>query len=294
MKKNPVVLGVDIGGTHITAALVDLQSRKVLPDTWTRQPVNTHGTKEEILQAWAETIEGAVTLIPDWSGAIGIAMPGPCDYEKGISLIKGQDKLDALYLGNIKNLLEERLPVHAEDIRMMNDAACFLKGEVYGGAARGFDHAIGLTLGTGVGTARYHAGTAADADLWHTSFRDGMAEDYFTSRWFRKRYLELSGEKVQGAKEVAEMAGTNPVASQVFEEYGEALGQFLVYFVGLDKPEVIVLGGNIANALPLFFPALEQVLNEKNIKIPVKKASLGEDASLIGAASCWEKEATEF
>lgn len=285
---NFLVTGVDIGGTHITAALVDLKARKVLADTWTRNAVNTQGTKEEIAEAWCLTIGGAVKNYPGCSGKMGIAMPGPCDYEKGVSLIKDQDKLDALYQINIKDLLASRLPVKAQDIRMMNDAGCFLKGEVYGGAAMGYKDAIGLTLGTGVGTARYHSGVAADADLWHVSFRDSMPEEYFTSRWFRRRYLELTGEKVKGAKEIAAVAGTNRVARQVFEEYGRTLGEFLEYFIRLDQPEVIVLGGNITHALSLFYPALEQELKRRNINIPVKKATLGEDAALIGAASSWE------
>lgn len=287
---HPVVLGVDIGGTHITAALINLESRKVVPEAWTRKQVNTHGSKEEIAEAWKETIEGALKASPVWAGKIGIAMPGPCDYEQGVSLIKDQDKLDALYRVNIKELLAEQLPVEQEDIRMMNDAGCFLKGEAYSGAAKGVKHAIGLTLGTGVGTARYHEGIAEDADLWHTPFRDSIAEEYFTTRWFKKRFLELSGKNVQGAKEIAAMADTNPLARQVFEEYGEALGQFLLYFIELDKPEVIILGGNITNALPLFYPAVEKVLQGQEIKIPIRKASLGEDASLIGAASCWERK----
>ena len=288
LEDKPVVLGVDIGGTHVTAALVDLQAKKVLPQTWTRTPLNTHGTKEEIINAWSSTIEEATKTNPQWSGKIGIAMPGPCDYEKGVSLIHDQDKLDALYQLNIKDLLAQSLNVKAQDIRMMNDAGCFLKGEVYSGAAMGYKDAIGLTLGTGVGTARYHDGIADDADLWHVPFRDSMPEEYFTSRWFRKRYFELTGEKVQGAKEIAAFADVNPVARQVFQEYGETLAEFLDYFVELDNPEVIVLGGNITNALSLFYTALKQELEERKINIPVKKATLGENASLIGAASSWE------
>lgn len=290
LEDNPVVLGVDIGGTHVTAALVDLQARKVLAHSWTRSPVNTHGTKEEIMRAWSSTIEEATKTNPLWSGKIGIAMPGPCNYEKGVSLIHDQDKLDALYQLNIKDLLAESLPVKAQDIRMMNDAGCFLKGEVYSGAAMGYKDAIGLTLGTGVGTARYHNGVANDADLWHIAFKGSMPEEYFTSRWFRKRYFDLTGEKVQGAKEIAAFADANPDARQVFQEYGETLAEFLAYFVELDNPEVIVLGGNITNALSLFYPALKQELEERKINIPVKKATLGEDASLIGAASSWEKK----
>jgi len=86
---------------------------------------------------------------------------------------------------------------------MKNDAGCFLQGEALGGAAKGFNDAIGLTIGTGIGTARFHKNVAEDADLWHASFRDGMTEDYISSRWFVKRYFEVSGNSVNNVKELA-------------------------------------------------------------------------------------------
>ncbi len=127
------VIGVDIGGSHITAGMVDLRSRRLVKDSLTRMHVNSKGTAEEILDAWAEVIKQLFSEHPSIQKKIGIAMPGPFDYKEGICLIEGVDKFESLFSLNIKKLLAEKLQTGSENILMMNDASCFLKGEVFGG-----------------------------------------------------------------------------------------------------------------------------------------------------------------
>jgi glucokinase len=284
---NSIVIGVDIGGSHITVALVDLQSRSILKDTFVREHVNSHGTADEIFSAWTKAIKNVISLNLHDSIKIGIAMPNPVDYETGVSYIKGADKYDALYGLNIKTLLADRLHIKPTDIRMSNDAACFLQGEAFGGAAKIYKSAIGLTLGTGIGSAKYHNGLAEDADLWHAPFRGSITEDYLSTRWFLKRYKEVSGNTAKNVKEIASLCDADVNAQIVFAEFAESLAEFLISFINSDKPEVVVIGGNIANASPLFFPAVEKHLAKHNITIPIRKAELGEEAAVVGAASNW-------
>lgn len=288
LMENSIVLGADIGGSHITAALVDLKSRSLLPETRVRKHVDPHAGADEIFGVWNAAISEATAGEVAFSGKMGFAMPGPFDYQQGVSLMKGQEKFDALFGMNIRNILAEKQGVEPGNIRFMNDAGCFLQGEVYGGAARGYNRAIGMTLGTGVGTARCADGVARDADLWHTPFKESVVEDYFSTRWFVKRYRELSGKEITGAKELVALYGQDPLAERLFEEFGNNLSDFSAFFIEKDEPEVVVLGGNIANAIALFAPALENGLAKRAIRIPVKKALLAEDAALIGAASCWD------
>ncbi|HRP57404.1 hypothetical protein, partial [Agriterribacter sp.] len=65
---------------------------------------------------------------------MGIAMPGPFDYEKGISYITGLHKYEYLYGLNVKELLAAELNIPLGNIRMMNDAAAYLAGELKAGA----------------------------------------------------------------------------------------------------------------------------------------------------------------
>lgn len=287
---NSLVLGVDIGGSHITAAVIDLENIAILPQTKVRKNINSRLKTAAIISLWAEALLEATSELTLSDIRIGIAMPGPLDYEKGICFIKDQDKYDSLYGLNIKELLAAELHVNPENIKFINDAGAFLQGEIFAGAGKDYQDVIGVTLGTGLGTSRYHLGQAADANLWCAPFLNSIAEDYLSTRWFVNRYQELTGKLLPDAKALADLAQTDPEAAKVFEEFGNNLGLFLNYFIQLDKPEVIILGGNIANADTLFLPATQKVLTSPKKKIRLDKAKLGEEASLIGAASCWHLE----
>ncbi|MCC9137831.1 ROK family protein [Pontibacter silvestris] len=284
-----IVLGVDIGGSHITAALIDLELKNILPNTLTRERVNAQGTVEEIITTWANVIEMAFAKSSGASKRIGIAIPGPFEYEKGISLMQNQNKYDALYGVNVKELLGEKLGISKDDVNLVNDAGCFLKGEVFAGAAVGAGKAIGLTLGTGLGTARYADGIAADADLWNAPLKSSIAEEYISTRGLVNTYKELSGLPVKDVKELAGLYKADPYARQAFEVFADNLSLFLASFIKADNPEVVVVGGNIANAWELFIPIAEEKLAEQEIYVPLRRAVLGEEAALIGAASSWSE-----
>ncbi len=288
--KESIVLGIDIGGSHLTAALVDGSTRKFIADSYTRIRVNSKGTADEILAAWADTIEKIFKKHPVNEKRIGIAMPGPFDYEKGISLIKGLDKYESLFKLNVKELLAKRLKIPTTSILMMNDAACFLRGEVYYGAAKGHQDVIGVTLGTGTGSAVHHNGVTEDANLGPSPFMDSIADEYFSTRWFVKRYAEVTGSTVKDVKELSELHGKEKAVQQIFSEFVKNLVVFLQGFVKTEKPQVIVMGGNIAQSSALFLNELVRGLAEKNITIPIVNAQLGEEAAILGAASLFEKD----
>lgn len=285
--KNSMALGIDIGGSHITAALVNLEARTIDTHSWHRTRVNSQGSAAEIIDAWAVVINDAFRNIPADSRYIGIGMPGPFDYELGISRMKDQHKYDALYDLNVKNMLAAKLQLDPSRIRFINDAGCFLQGEVFSGAGRNYQHVIGLTLGTGLGSATFHGGLARDADRWCTPYLDGIAEDYLSTRWFVHRYQELTGKTVKDVKDLTTYIDTDPVVQQVFDEFAHNLANFLTGFIRDESPEAIVIGGNIAQASELFFPAVVRELAQHNYHMPLLVASLGEQAAILGAASIW-------
>jgi glucokinase len=287
MIDHPFVIGTDIGGTHITAALVNLNTKKIVEESRSRLKVNAHGNTEEIIATWAKAIRVALAYCPAGEVRMGMGIPGPFDYENGISLITNQDKYEALYGLSVKKLLAEELKMDTYNICMMNDAGSFLQGEVFGGSVQDFEDCIGITLGTGLGTARYHNGLAEDADLWKMPFKESIAEDYISSRWFVKRYLEVSGNKIENVKALVELYNSDSYVPAIFEEFGRNLADFLTEFILIDNPQVIVMGGNISNASNLFLPTVVSALKAKSINIPIKNAILGEDGAILGAASCW-------
>ena len=75
------------------------------------------------------------------------------------------------------------------------------------------------------------------------------------------------------------------LAKQVLEEFGHNLGSFLLPYILHDNIEMVVLGGNIANAFPLFSNALQNAIGDMAGFVKLKPTSLGESATLVGAAS---------
>jgi glucokinase len=282
------VIGIDIGGSHITAGIVDLKGRKLVKDSVARRLVNSKGSAEEILDAWIKVIEQLFSEHPLIQKKIGIAMPGPFDYKEGICLIKGVDKFESLFNLRIKDLLAERLQIARENILMMNDASCFLRGEIFGGAAVDCDNVIGITLGTGLGSARFHSGRTFEGDLYFFPFKEGVAEDYLSNRWFLKRYKEITGNAAKNVKELSEKISEEPGIKKLFTEFGNNLGEVLYNYAKKHNCDTIVIGGNIANASELFFPETKTILNRLPKAVAVKKAQLGEEGALIGAASLWK------
>jgi len=283
-----IVLGIDIGGSHITVALVNMGTQSIMEHTYYRAYLNTRADLEHIIDIWVNAINHTFAKENISNKRIGMAMPGPFDYANGVSYIRDNKKYDALYGHNIKELLAQRLNIDVEQIRMFNDAACFLQGEVFAGVAKNYNKAIGLTLGTGLGTAVLSNGVAHDANLWNSEFKNGKAEDYISSRWFAKRYFELSGINLLDVRALNEIAAESPVARAVFKEFSENLTLFIKNFIEAETPEVVVLGGNITKAAAWYMPAVNRNLKRYGIEIPVHISDLKENAALLGAAGCWQ------
>lgn len=224
-------LGVDIGGSHITAQLIEINTKQGIIESWTRDKVDTSATAEQIIDSWAKVIEMSLSFCKVNPNGIGIAMPGYMNYKMGICKIKGQGKYDALHGMDIKSLLANRLGYQKDKIHFMNDAASFLSGEMFAGSICGFREAIGLTLGTGLGTSHTENGIAKDSNLWRMPFKNGIAEDYISTRWFIKRFKELSGETIMDVKDLVYHYQQLPQFKALFDEFSQNLAAFLYLFI---------------------------------------------------------------
>jgi glucokinase len=286
MATNDFVLAADVGGTHITAALIDITNRKIVLPSLVRSSVDANGSADQIIQSWSQCMLAAKSGIAILK--VCLAMPGPFNYEEGTSWMKGQGKYDALYGMNVKQLLAAAMQTEANQIFAENDAACFLQGEVFAGCATdGFEKLIGVTLGTGLGTAVYEKGKSRSADLWSFPFHETIVEDYLSTRWFVQRYAQLTGKKVKGVKEIVEKAGKNTVVRSIFNEFAKNLAEFLLYFTGREEAEAIVIGGNISKAYELFQTKLEEGMLDDFPSVQIRKSALGEQAALFGAVGSW-------
>jgi glucokinase len=286
------VIGVDIGGTHLTAGLIEMSEVKVIRSSIVRNKLNSKGEAEKILAVWISTIKEVMANSPAVVEQVGFAMPGPFDYEKGICLIKGFDKYESLYGMDIRQLLAEALSLKPDNIRFRNDAEAFLAGELYGGAAKGYHHAIGITLGTGLGSATSHNAVTADAELSVTPYANGkMIEEFVSTRALLKFYQNLTGVELKNAEKLAQLCKTDTHAVKAFTLFGEHLAWFLEKFIRAENPEVVVIGGNISNSWDLFMHQVQEALQRKLEVMPeIVRAVLAEDAALVGGACCFQKQ----
>ena len=281
-------IGVDIGGSHISAAKVHLESGKVSFSDFHEADVNTFGKKEEIIENWCEVIKSSSGSSRDF--LIGVAMPGPFDYPNGISLIKEQGKMASFYQVSVKNLLAKNLEIPENQISFTNDAEAFLIGESYAGAGKGFQNSIGLTLGTGLGSAIKVHEFVKDAKLWTAPFRDGIAEDYLGTAWFKKEAKEKFNFEINGVKDLFSNEVNPSFRQAIFERFGRALGEFLFPYLIRLKTEGVVLGGKISLASEYFLPTTHEYLKTMGYSIPIKISELGEKSALVGACLSVEEK----
>jgi glucokinase len=287
MTSHSIVIGADIGGSHITAAQVDVTSRQLITSSLVRLHVDSMAAAQDVIDVWATGIKQAKQHAP--VNKICLAMPGPFDYAAGICLIRDQNKYPTLYGLNVKNMLALALEINADDIYINNDAACFLQGEVFCGSVSGLKNVISVTLGTGLGTAVYENGNARSADLWNMPLYDGIAEDYLSTRWFVKRYTAISGSPVNGVKELVGQAMHDELVRTMFNEFGNNLAIFLNRFIESSSAKAVVIGGNITQAFPLFKDALLAGIGSRFPEALITTSVLGEQAALVGAAGFWSQ-----
>ncbi|WP_164108429.1 MULTISPECIES: ROK family protein [Sphingobacterium] len=281
--KSTYILACDIGGTHITSAIVACDTWSILSETITRAEVNSSKNAKSIFQSWTNAIKESIARFNGPIDQIGIAMPGPFDYENGISLMNGQNKYDDLYKLDITSALREELESPSIDIRYINDAAAFLQGEIFA-TGRHQEHCIlGITLGTGLGSAIWQQGDKAyDANLWNTPYKDSIFEEYLVTRWFTRRFEELSGLQEFGLKEIIEKHHQTDFFQSIMVEYRSNLYQFLTFFSDKHLCNNYIIGGNIAKAWG--------IINNDNsfVDFNIRIGEYEEKAALIGAASLFE------
>lgn len=287
-------IGADVGGSHISAMLIDLEEKKAIGSSLVECAINNKGSAQEIIGRWSQTIAQVAAEVDAQSLlGIGFAMPGPFDYARGISLIKGVDKYENIYGTNIGRAIREELSwSDSIPFRYINDATAFAVGECWLGEAAAFERVVAITLGTGFGSSFIRGGVPViEGDniptmgyFYDLPYGNSIADDYFATRWFVKEWAQRTGEQIKGVKELVEKAESDPRAKALFSDFGTALGDFIAPHLSLFAADCLVLGGNISGASSLFERSLQEALKNKGVHLPANVSKLGELAAMGGAA----------
>lgn len=282
------VLVYDVGGSHVSAAVCrdgDYQLGKVVSAPHPEEAssdafvalLHSLGVKANAL---AEPILGA-----------GVAMPGPFDYAAGISHMR--HKLPYLFGVDLRAALSERFGWQPGQVRFLNDAAAYLLGEIGAGAAKGFSRAVAITLGTGIGCAFGVDGRIATeghgvppgGEIWNLPYKDKTVEDLLSTRAIQQSYRERTGREATVSSIAGSAADGDPVAQEVFAEFGRTLGRALRDLLAEFAPQVVVLGGGISRSSRLFVPsALPEI---EGLGFELRITELDNRAPLAGAGLFW-------
>jgi glucokinase len=281
-----VVGALDVGGTHVTAGLVDVAAGSVDEGSRLRLPLPDAGRPPELLAA----ITGAARSVAA-PGVVrfGVAVPGPFDYQAGVSRMN--HKLRGLRGIDLRSALAEALGLDDPgQVGFLNDADAFVLGEWWAGAARGHSRVVGVTLGTGLGAAfiadgrllRAGRGVPPGGAMYELTFRGAPVEDTISRRGLLGLYQDgAAGIDVEQV--AAQASAGEPAARSAFRELGQALGDFLAPWLQAFEPSCLVVGGSIARSWALFEAALRGAL-DRQWHGAVTAAQHLDDAPLLGAA----------
>ena len=313
-----IAIGIDIGGTSIKGAAVDSNGR--VYDKFSMPFVK--GEPGEV------TIRKLADLVKEYIAAqhlegkiagIGIGSPGTLDVEHGIVNYANNLGWDEL---PVAKLMQETLPY---DVRLTNDANAAALGEAKFGAGKSYETVIMLTLGTGVGGGiiingkLFEGNQGKGGELGHTVIqvdgesctcgRKGCLEAYGSAtaliRETKKAMLsnkrslmwKISPEiELVGGRVVFEaVAQGDKSAIKVLNNYIKYLGEGILNYCNIFRPNVIVLSGGIANAGDALFVPLNEYIKDRNYgykatpEVKVVPAELGYDSGKIGAAALFFK-----
>ena len=280
-----LVGALEIGGTHVSAGRVDVPGSRLDPSGVRRLSLDGAGARQELL---GTLVQAALEVMRPEIDLWGVATPGPFDYERGVSKIRGVGKLDALYGVDLRARLARELGIHPERVRFLNDAHAFVLGEWWAGAAKGHRRAMGVTLGTGLGSGFLADGqfvtsgpdVPAESRLDLVPYRGGPVENVISSRGI----VAAFGETLEVAEIARRANDGDERALAVFRGFGSALGEFVGPWVARFEPSCLVFGGSITRAWDLFVDGFLGSCPEAARLERCGPAERLDEAPLLGAA----------
>jgi len=281
------VLVYDVGGSHVSAAVCMSGTYRLGPVVSAPHPAEH--TSEAFIQM-LHHLGLKVLAAGNGVGGAELAVPGPFDFATGVSHMK--HKLPYLYGVDLRGKLSERFGWRPGQVRFLLDSAAFLLGEIGAGQARGVERAVGITLGTGIGSAfavdgrvvTEGPGVPPGGEIWNLLYEGGIVEDLLSTRALQQNYKLRTGTLSEVAAIAAE-AARNESAAAVFADFGRHLGLALRAKMAEFNPQMVVLGGGISRSSHLFLPA---AINElAGMPIELRVSTLLDNAPLAGAAVAW-------
>lgn len=302
------LLAIDLGAQHLRVGLLDLRchtlaSRSVAHDIQAGPPA-VYALIEEL----TEGVLQAANVGREAVALVGVGIPGPVDQATGCVV---QPPNMAGWDGeNVQQALEQRLGV---GVRVDNDANLGALAETHFGPHQGTRDLVYVKAATGIGAGivlggRVHRGVRGGAgEIGHISINEqgpkgrsgtpGSLESYAAAG-----VLETLAEQLRvaglptalpprpTADQLVELASTDPLARQVWQEAGHHLGVAIGTLLNLFNPAAVVIGGRMAGAGEVFLNAIRESALSRTLRINAQQtrielSTLGGGAGILGAGA---------
>ena len=301
------VIGVDVGGTKIAAALLG-PDYAIVPSV--RMPTPDGGTS--VVDAVAQVVQSLAEGAADPVTAVGVGLPATIDAATGIVGASNHTGMDGMHA---RELLEERLPW---PVAVDNDGNLAALAEHRLGAARGHRDAVLLTIGTGIGGGLIvggqllRGGHGQGAELGHVVVKgDGppcqgycpnhgcvetMCSGTSLARDLRAFARANPGTALAALEDKEQLDSRTGLdlarqgdadALAIFREAGRWLGVAVSSLTNIFDPDVVVIGGGLSAAGELLLGPARDEYQLRALpptrRAPLVAAQMGNDAGMVGA-----------
>lgn len=244
------IIGVDLGGTKLHVART--QGQHIA--TQSRQLYDANASAEAVLQTIICGIDRH--LAPDVKG-IGIGVPSVVDPKRGI--VYEVANIPAWREIHLKDRIESHFNL---PVKINNDVNCFSLGEYHYGNWQDTQDMVCMSLGTGMGVGLILAGnlytgqTCGAGELGELPYGDSKLENYCSGQFF-SRYHNTTGTDVFNRATQGDAA-----ALEIYRIFGEHLAQALSTVLLAYNPQIVVIGGSVSCAYPLFMDSLNEAMKK--------------------------------
>lgn len=287
-------IGVDVGGTNLRGALIGADGRFVRRFRVLSEVSKGRDSFLERLCHEVRHLQETAVLEGTPVRAVGVGVPGLIDRQGVVRSSVNMPPLEGLAL---RDCLERQLGL---PVCCANDANLIALGESRYGAGRGLDSAMVVTIGTGVGS-----GLILNGHLWEGSAGFAAEFGHITvepaghpcpcgNRGCLEQYVSATAlSRLGGGQTPEKLAalarGGDEAARNLFVQAGTNLGIALAGLLNTLNLDGIVIGGGVSASYDLLEPALQTTLQQRTFPqilhgVQLCKASLGDDAGLLGAA----------
>jgi len=296
-------IGIDLGGTKIEGIAIDENGVELA-----RLRVPTpRGSYADIVQAIAGLVTD-VELSVGEKGSVGVGIPGAMSPATG--LVKNANTTELIGHPLDKDLSQAL----GREVRVANDANCFVLSEATDGAGTGGQVVFGVILGTGVGggitvDGRLLTGAHAIAGEWgHNPLawprddespgppcycgRSGCNETFLAGPSLSRDHRLATAQEVLPSEIAARAEDGDPSALATMARYEDRMARALAAVINVLDPDFVVLGGGVSNIdrlyreVPLMLP--RYVFSDK-VTTPIVRAKYGDSSGVRGAAWLWPK-----